>query len=218
MATPLNGSSILVLVRTAGTAFPNESVGTGNGSTTTFSHTMAHIPVLLNSVSVTAGAVTATDDGLGNLAGAGISSGSINYDTGALSITFSTAPTNGTPITTTYTQTVYTAVGYQSDATFDEKTRSVEVSSKEARQSKYYPGQYSATVAAKNLYVPSDTAFVALKNAMRNGTKVVVARQESGSEVEHASAVVTELSGSFKDQTEGLISLTMSVDGPWVVP
>ncbi len=301
MAASLNGSSILVLVRTASASYAGELFGTGDGTTTTFSHTMQNPPVLPGSLTVTAGSVTATDNGQGTLTGTGVSSGSINYSTGAATITYSTAPASGTAITanyskgatitaesigaagsttyshtmasipvllnsvailvggsvvanddglgnlvgsgvtsgsidydtgdltitfstptggavtTNYTLGVYAAVGAQRDATFDEKTHAVDVSSKEAREKQYLPGEYSATVTANNLYVPSDTAFLALKNAMRNGTKVVIARQESGTEVEHASALITQMQGSFKDQTEAVISLTLSVDGPWIV-
>jgi len=178
---------------------------------------MVNPPVLLGSVTITAGSVVATDDGLGNLVGNGIASGSIDYDTGAASITYETPPASGTSITASYTQAVYTAVGSQRDATFDEKTNAVDVSAKDQRQAQYLPGKYSASITMSHLYVPSDAAFSALKSAMRSGSKIVVARQESGTETEHASAVITELSGNFKDQTEGVVSLTIAVDGPWVV-
>lgn len=218
MAAPLNGSSVLVLVRTSGTSYSGEAFGTGDGTTTTFSHTMANVPVLLGSVTITAGAVVATDDGLGNLVGAGVSSGSIDYDTGATSITYENPPASGTSITTGYTDAVYTAVGSQRDATFDEKTNAIDVSEKTQRQAQYLPGKYTASITMSHLYVPSDAAFAALKSAMRSGSKIVIARQESGSETEHASAVITDLSGNFQDQTEGVVSLTIAVDGPWVVP
>ena len=88
-----------------GTAIPvtGEGVGTGNGTTVTFTHTAAHIPVNPSSVTITAGSVTATDDGNGNLTGTGIATGStINYTTGAVSITYTTAPANSTAITMAY--------------------------------------------------------------------------------------------------------------------
>lgn len=198
------------------TQVTGESYGTGDGTTTTFSHTIASTPVLLGSVTITAGSVVATDDGLGNLVGTDVTSGSIDYDTGASSITYETAPADDTAITASYTHAFYTAVGSQSDATFDEKTNAIEVSAKNQRQAQYLPGKYTASITMSHLYVPSDAAFAALKSAMRSGTKIVVARQELGSETEHASAVITELSGSFKDQTEGVVSVTITVDGPWM--
>jgi hypothetical protein len=84
------------------TAVGGESVGTGNGSAVTFGHTAAHLAVVPGTVTVTAGAVVATDDGNGNLTGTGISSGTINYATGVLSITYSVAPANLLAITMGY--------------------------------------------------------------------------------------------------------------------
>jgi predicted phage tail protein len=94
------------IVGFAAASWTGEVFATGNGSTTNFSHTMAHLPVLVRSIKITAGSVTATDDGSGNLVGTGISSGSINYSTGVASITFTSAPGNGVSITVNYTQSV----------------------------------------------------------------------------------------------------------------
>lgn len=80
----------------------NESFGTGTGAQTAFNHTAVNIPVVPNSVSIVAGAVTATDNGAGVLSGAGIASGTINYLTGACSLTYTTAPANALAITMTY--------------------------------------------------------------------------------------------------------------------
>jgi hypothetical protein len=95
----VNIESILVGLQTAITG---ESVGTGNGSTVTFTHTIGHLAVVPGTVVITAGAVVATDDGNGNLIGTGIATGTINYATGAISITYSAAPANTVPITVAY--------------------------------------------------------------------------------------------------------------------
>jgi hypothetical protein len=79
-----------------------EAVGTGDGSTTAFSHNLAWTPVRASSVKVVAGSVVGTDDGAGNITGAGIASGSINYVSGALSVTFSAAPAAAVAISATY--------------------------------------------------------------------------------------------------------------------
>lgn len=84
------------------TAISSESVGTGNGSTVTFTHTAVHLAVVPGTVAITAGAVVATDDGNGNLTGTGIAAGTINYATGALSITYAVAPANALAITAAY--------------------------------------------------------------------------------------------------------------------
>lgn len=83
-----------------------QSIGTGNDVLVTFGGTLTTTPVLPHSVSVTAGAVVATDDGNGVLSGAGVTSGSINYATGAISVTFDVAPVNTTDILAEYRDTL----------------------------------------------------------------------------------------------------------------
>jgi hypothetical protein len=93
------------------TSTSNETFGTGTGSQTTFNHTLAGIAgstglnprVLPGTVSIVAGAVTATDNGAGGLTGTGIAGGStINYQTGACVLVFSAAPANAQAILATY--------------------------------------------------------------------------------------------------------------------
>lgn len=79
-----------------------QQIGTGNGSTTTFSGTLNDKPVCPGSVVVTAASVEGQDDENGNIKGTGISSGYINYKTGAITVTFSSAPSNGTAIKVAY--------------------------------------------------------------------------------------------------------------------
>jgi hypothetical protein len=81
---------------------PNQGqvIGAGNGSTTVFTGTLT-TPVLPGSVLLNIGAVTASDNGAGAISGAGIS-GSINYATGAISVTYSTAPATGVAVLVDY--------------------------------------------------------------------------------------------------------------------
>lgn len=77
-------------------------IGTGNGTLTTFAGTLTPAPLRPGTLTVTAGAITAADNGNGQLVGTGVSAGTINYDTGAISITFSAAPAGATAITTRF--------------------------------------------------------------------------------------------------------------------
>ena len=82
-----------------------ESVGTGDGSTTSFSGTLANSPVSAKQIEITDGTETFTDwDGDGNLTGDAGGTGTITYSSGAWSVTFNTAPANGTAITAYYTK------------------------------------------------------------------------------------------------------------------
>ncbi len=92
-----------------------ELAGTGTGSATNFVYTLANLPVTTFSIKVSAGSVSGTDNGAGSITGTGIS-GTINYATGVLNITFTTAPTSGTPINVTYFSTSASLVQVTSPA------------------------------------------------------------------------------------------------------
>jgi hypothetical protein len=216
MATPLSGTAVLVLAQTAATVVGSESFGTGNGTLTSFSHTMANRPVQPATVAISVGAVTAADDGNGSLTGAGVSSGStIDYLTGAAALNLTTAPANLAAITASYTWITYTAVGSQTQARFDEKTRAIDITNKSSRNKLFIPGEYDATVRLDHLYIPTDAAYAQLKSAMRNGTTVMVQRQEGGAALEQASAIVIQMSGDFKDKAPATIAVTMQITGAW---
>ena len=68
-------------------------IGFGNGATVAFAGNLA-APILPSTVTVTAGAVTATDNGAGVISGVGVS-GTVNYSSGAISVTFTAAPATG---------------------------------------------------------------------------------------------------------------------------
>ncbi len=76
----------------------------GDGTTLTFSTTLDTV-VQASSISISytiaATAYTATDDGAGNITGTDLT-GTINYSTGALALTFTTAPDASTTISGTY--------------------------------------------------------------------------------------------------------------------
>jgi len=81
------------------------AVGTGTGAATTLATltgavtTLTPVPVRPGTLTITAGSVVGTDNGTGIITGTGISSGTINYTTGAIAVTWSAAPANGTVVT-----------------------------------------------------------------------------------------------------------------------
>jgi hypothetical protein len=89
-----------------GTEVTGESLGTGDGSTVTFTGTLAHYPVGLGRLVVTCTiggqVLTAKDDGSGVLVGTHVQASSLTHDTGVYSVTFATAPDSGTSVTASY--------------------------------------------------------------------------------------------------------------------
>jgi hypothetical protein len=88
----------------ASTVFSAANLGTISG--TTFTGTLTNTPVRANSVTIRAAAVIGTDNGSGAISGTGISAGTVNYATGAISVTYSPALSNGTTVFGTYDQTL----------------------------------------------------------------------------------------------------------------
>lgn len=91
-----------------------EQMGTGSGPSgqVTFNYTVTKPPVAKNSVKITTtvsgSTVTGTDDGSGNITGAGIASGStVNYRTGYISVTYSTPPDLASPVNVVYLTTTF---------------------------------------------------------------------------------------------------------------
>mgnify|MGYP003472290755 FL=1 len=84
----------------------NENIGTGDDIETTFTGTLAFKggnPLsMCFGLQITAGSVSGKDDYNGKISGTGIATGSINYVTGAFSITFANPVPNATAITINY--------------------------------------------------------------------------------------------------------------------
>lgn len=93
-----------------------EVLATGDGGTAAYTGTLAAaIPVEPGSLVVTDGVESFRDDGCGRLVGDAGGSGTIDYQTGAYSVTFDTNVGNGTDVTADY----LTAVDFVLDATVD---------------------------------------------------------------------------------------------------
>ena len=112
-ATSFSGSLARVPVKPRSVAFvsddtviSNESIGTGDGATTAFTARTSKFPIKADSVTVTDGSRSASDNAEGKFTGSVIGRGSINYLTGVIDITWTSAPTSGASIQVTYTHTV----------------------------------------------------------------------------------------------------------------
>lgn len=95
------------------TQVTGESYGTGTGAQTTFTHTLSAIsaPKTAMYPSVTDTVETFVDDRNGNMIGNLGGTGTINYATGAMSVTFNTAPAGAQAITVSYYHETSTSTG-----------------------------------------------------------------------------------------------------------
>lgn len=94
-----NPSSAPCFQYTTQTSSAGQTIGTGTGSQATFTGTPTQVAVSAGNVWIQAGSATGTDDGRGSITGTGVSSGTVNYSTGAISVTFQAAPMVGTAVT-----------------------------------------------------------------------------------------------------------------------
>jgi hypothetical protein len=113
-------SSTYSTLGSSATTVTGETIGTGNGVATSFNHTFAHTVVDPASIGISVGGTLQAGDcpwfnpncsgdasGTGTIiaasvAGGNINGGTITYSSGAITVTFSSAPMSGTAITATY--------------------------------------------------------------------------------------------------------------------
>jgi phage tail sheath protein FI len=80
-----------------------ETLATSDGTIGTFVHTLAHAPVLdLVAVRLDSAVTSVTVNEAGDVSGTGITAGTLNRDTGALSITFAADPADGVVVAADY--------------------------------------------------------------------------------------------------------------------
>lgn len=109
----------------------------------------------------------------------------------------------------------YEVVGSQREATIEETTETIDVSSKTSRAQRVLPGRYAATISLDALYVPDDASYLALQTANRDGDLILVAKQFQGSVTETATAKVDSISEAYPDQGEATVSVALTLDGTW---
>jgi len=107
-------------------------------------------------------------------------------------------------------------VASQRDLSIEETTNTIDVSSKDEREFHGLPGRYESTLSLDALYVPTDTAYLALQNAMRNGTFVTLVVMESSIVTESAQATIETLSRAAPDQDAATVSASFKLDGAWL--
>lgn len=114
--------------KTGTTDVSSESIGTGDGSQKTFSGSLTNDCIKKGTLSITDGTETFTDNGNGVLTGDAGGTGTINYASGAYSVTFNTAPSNGASITADYTYWTYgTYVSDEAVGTGDDSTKTFDL-------------------------------------------------------------------------------------------
>ena len=82
--------------------YQSSTIGTGDGVTTNFANTPDQVPIVQGTVVVTDGVENISDNGNGTMTGSLGGSGSVNYITGLINVTFASAPALDATIYLTY--------------------------------------------------------------------------------------------------------------------
>lgn len=106
-------------------------------------------------------------------------------------------------------------IGHQRDMSINENSETINFNSKESRAQSVGYGRYSSDMSLDALYVPSDAAMAALKQAIRQALYITVQTQVSGVPTEEAECVVTGNVSNFPDQGEVTVSVSLTVNGEW---
>ena len=110
----------------------------------------------------------------------------------------------------------FLTIGSQRGATFNENTNPVDMSSKENRAGFFNPGRYTSTISLESMYIPTSSGYAMMRNAMRDGTYIMLRRFELGNELEEAECVITSMSQSAPDQDASIVSAEFQLNGEWV--
>lgn len=106
-------------------------------------------------------------------------------------------------------------VGSQTGVNISKNRNIADASAKDSADFVGMPARKTSTIQLNALYVPSDTAWAAIKAAYDDGTAVTVNKYESGSAVETASAFISNMTEDAPDQTPATIAITLEVSGGW---
>jgi hypothetical protein len=109
----------------------------------------------------------------------------------------------------------YEAVGEQTSLSVEESANLIEANYKGATFSQAIYGRREGTITLEALYVPTDSAFAALRNAMKNRSSVFVRRKENGAEVEQCECLIDTMSMEFPDNEASTISVDLMMISEW---
>lgn len=98
----------------------------------------------------------------------------------------------------------------------DENSRNlIEETSKDNDHTKWLYGKADGTMSVEGMYVPDDAALDALRDARKNAEKVLVRRQEEGSEVEECTCLVESIEEDWPDNDSSTYSIELQKNEEW---
>lgn len=111
---------------------------------------------------------------------------------------------------------VYTALGGQTNISWDETSGEIDTSSKgDAGNFQAISGQNKTVLNLTNFIIPSDAAFAEIQNRIRTRQPIFVRRQFKGVDQEQAIAFVTSLTRTGAVEEAVTADISMTLQGGW---
>ncbi|AUS10127.1 hypothetical protein C1X05_15690 [Laceyella sacchari] len=111
--------------------------------------------------------------------------------------------------------TNWIAVGEQTGLSIEELVNLIEAGHKGLTTQQYVYGKKEGSISLEGLYVKDDAGYLALKNAFKNRTAIMVRRQENGVNVEDVECLIESMSTEFPDDDVSTISVELKMNGEW---
>lgn len=109
-----------------------------------------------------------------------------------------------------------TKIGGQRNVQIQENNSRIALNTKDTgRVEDHIPGRGTRTISLDGLVLASDAGLDALKDAIRNGTAIEVAKYKSGVKVEQATAYVYGRTEQFPDNAESTVSVQIELIEEW---
>lgn len=106
-------------------------------------------------------------------------------------------------------------VAEQTNLSIENTRNLIEATSKESDHTKWIYGKKDGTTSLEKLYVPNDSAFMAIEDAQKNGETVILRRTEDGENIEEAEALVETISKEFPDNDASTCTADFQLDEDW---
>lgn len=103
----------------------------------------------------------------------------------------------------------YQPVAEQTGLTHENSRNMIDATSKDNDHEKFLYGKQNGTISLESLYVPNDAAAQALKNAEKNAEKIIVLREEEGSQIEKATCLVESFEDDWPDNDSSTTSIEL---------
>lgn len=109
----------------------------------------------------------------------------------------------------------YVAVAGQRNATLSEERETLDITSKDSTNaaSEFDYGGYSWTISCDGVYIPTDTKYTKLRDAIRNRTKVKVRVNEAGTPVKTLSGDALVTSSELEAPYDGEVTYSVELQG-----